>query len=125
MEITFAILDKNNIVINLIVMSDPIDYSLLQDIVKNSNGEYCIRYNINYDEYQINIDNLVRYNLINSNPIIGYEFSNNLFFPPKPYDDWIWNPIYHEWAPPLPQGSIEEVYVWNPDSQSWEIQNNE
>ena len=120
MEKTYAILDKDDIVVNLVVMLDPLDINLLKQIISSHNALYSIKYSTDSDKYEIEINDLVRYNLENSNPVIGYKFTNGLFYPPKPYDNWIWNDLYHEWAPPLPQGSIDDTYQWNPNTEEWD-----
>ncbi len=125
----FAQLDENNIVIQVIVVSN--------DDVKNSDGEeveqigidFCKNLfgsNTNWKQTSYHSNMRVRY------ANIGYSYDEILdaFIPPKPYPSWVLNETTANWespvgpAPILTMAEMEEglFYSWDDENIQWKIQ---
>lgn len=52
---------------------------------------------------------------------IGFTYNRILdaFIPPKPYPSWILDEISCLWKAPIPCPSLEYLYDWNEETQSW------
>ena len=50
---------------------------------------------------------------------IGYTFDGIGFAPPKPYPSWVFDKETYLWQPPIPMPIDEKLYVWNEDNQEW------
>ena len=91
---TYAELNNDDIVINIIVADD--------EFVKSQNDR-------NYVEYDKN-----------NSAGIGYKYLllQNKFITPQPFESWKLNSFY-EWQAPKPYPNGGELYYWNEDSQEW------
>lgn len=51
-----------------------------------------------------------------------YDFQNDVFYPPQPFQSWILNKTLWKWeAPtPLPNDANTVAYSWNEETTSWE-----
>lgn len=54
---------------------------------------------------------------------IGYTYDAVLdaFISPKPYPSWLLNTTTCQWEAPVPYPNDGKSYVWNEDTQSWEL----
>lgn len=56
-------------------------------------------------------------------PSPGYKYDSALdaFLPPHIYPSWTLNPDTCIWEAPIPYPSDGQVYVWNENSEIWEV----
>lgn len=117
----FAQLDENNIVVNVIVVSNetlnndefPESENLGVSFCKSLYGEDTCWAQTSYNAS-------FRYNYAG----IGYTFNpaptpNGAFIPPKPYSSWLLDEATFRWVPPVPYPVDGNVYVWNETNCSW------
>lgn len=50
-----------------------------------------------------------------------YDEQRDAFIPPKPYDSWILNEETCLWDSPIPRPVDDNDYIWNEETNSWEI----
>tara|TARA_R110000868_G_scaffold163563_1_gene395816 strand:- start:3068 stop:3457 length:390 start_codon:yes stop_codon:yes gene_type:complete len=49
-----------------------------------------------------------------------YDFDNDWFMPPKPFNSWVLNQNTWNWEPPIPCPSNDNIYyVWNEEELNW------
>jgi hypothetical protein len=55
---------------------------------------------------------------------IGYTYDagRDAFIPPKPFDSWLLNEDSCIWEPPVAYPTDGNLYVWNEENQSWDLQ---
>lgn len=117
----FAELDQNNVVVQVIVVSndsinnlpfpesEPVGTALCQSLLGPDTRWAQTSYNANF-----------RYNYAG----IGYTFDptptpNGAFIPPKPYPSWLLNTNTFQWEAPVPYPNDGGVYEWDEATQSW------
>lgn len=112
----FAQLDDNNIVTQVIVISndDIIDESGQEQEYKGV--QFC------YQLYggtwvQTSYNSNFRKNYAG----IGYKYDSDrdAFIPPKPSSSWILNENTCQWEPPIPFPNDGKSYSWDEKTQSW------
>ena len=122
----FAQLDENNIVTQVIVVSNDDCSDVNGNEVEEIGVEFCkkiVGSDTNWKQTSYNNNFRVRY------AGIGYSYNEELdaFIPPKPYDSWILNTETADWESPIgPHPAyIEEnigfVYVWNEEDLNWSL----
>ena len=115
----FAQLDENNIVTQVIVVSNA-DTADANGVEKESIGvAFCEKlfggtwkqtsYNANFRKNYAGI---------------GYTYNANInaFVPPKPYNSWVLNTETAQWNSPTPMptdAAENEYYRWNEETTSW------
>lgn len=123
----FAQLDENNVVTQVIVVSN-------NELLDASGVEreemgigFCQRlFGGNWKQTSYNHNFRKRY------AGIGYTYNAELdaFIPPKPWPSWVLNNTTAEWDPPIPiptdNGNLREDgtmihYSWNEEAQSWDL----
>lgn len=123
----FAKLDENNIVLQVIVISnndinnlpfpesEPVGIAFCKSLFGSDTRWAQTSYNANF-----------RCNYAG----IGYTFdpmteSNNsshgVFIPPKPYPSWLLNTITYQWYPPVSYPNDGQSYYWDEETQSWKL----
>jgi hypothetical protein len=116
MEVKYIILNKDNIVENIVLFDESQDLDLLKqmtiDIHKSVHGPEDIRL--------IRIDETV------SNIGIGYSYNGKDFKPIQPYPSWIWDPSKFIWRSPVMHPEFwldvsQYNYAWNEEAQSWDL----
>jgi hypothetical protein len=120
----FAQLDENNIVTQVIVVSNQ-DTST-EDGVENENIgiQFCrslFGENTNWKQTSYNAK--FRYNYAG----IGYTYDlqRDAFIPPKPYPSWILDEASCLWTAPTPMPTDGKLYTWDENTLAWtEEQNN-
>jgi hypothetical protein len=120
----YAYLDKNNIVINVIVGKDENDASNNWEVYY---GAKRTSYNTRGGVYYIPNTNMpdpdqtksFRKNYAG----IGYSYDKNLdaFIPPKPYLSWLLDTQTCLWQAPVPYPDDGKFYVWNEQTQFWDL----
>lgn len=114
----YAFLDKNNIVVNVIVGKDegPTDW---EKYYAQKTGLVCKRTSYNTRG---------GVNLVTGNPFRknfaakGYTYDEfrDAFIPPQPFPSWWLNELTCLWEPPEPRPEDGKPYVWNEWMQIWE-----
>jgi len=123
----YALLDENNIVINIITGID--EDQLIEGLnpetwYGNFHNTKCKRASYNTMAGEHLFDGIpFRKNY----PQIGYNYDEvrDAFIPPKPEDfpSWVLNEDKCIWQPPIPYPTIEdgsdEIYTWDENTTSW------
>ena len=114
----FAKLDENNVVTQVIVVSNR-DTSDANGVEKEHIGAaFCERLlGGTWKQTSYNGNMRKRY------AGIGFTYNEDLdaFVPPKPYASWTLNNTTADWDPPVPMPTEEgKNYVWNESAGSWD-----
>ena len=120
----FAQLDENNIVTQVIVVSN--------DDIKDSEGNESELTGIAFCKSllgpntiwkQTSYNNSIRKNYAG----IGftYDATRDAFIAPKPYNSWILNETTCRWEAPIAYPNDGKMYAWDEETTSWVSINNE
>jgi hypothetical protein len=114
----FAQLDENNVVTQVIVVSNEDTSDIYGNEVEEIGAAFCKKLfgaNTNWKQTSYNNNMRVRY------ASIGYTYNEELdaFIAPQPYPSWSLNSQTTEWQPPTLKPDDENPYVWNEETQSW------
>ena len=114
----FAQLDENNIVTQVIVVSNQ-DTST-EDGVENENIgiQFCRSlFGENTSWKQTSYNAKFRYNYAG----IGYTYNEvwDAFYPPKPFNSWILNYDTFRWDPPVPKPTDPKFCCWDEEKKTW------
>lgn len=143
----YALLDENNIVINVITGIDednttdlPEDFNSWEEFYGNFHNATCKR--TSYNTY-----NNKHYILTNENKTLSetqekayrgnyagigftYDETNDVFIPPQPFDSWILNQELLKWQAPIEEPILTDEDItnnkrtkWDEDNQTWIIFN--
>lgn len=52
---------------------------------------------------------------------VGYSYDGIGFYPPKPYDSWLFNSTTYLWDAPVSYPDDGQQYKWDEDTTSWVI----
>ena len=116
----FAQLDENNVVVSVIVVDNK-DTADANGVEKEYIGAaFCERL-FGGTWKQTSYNGNIRKNYAG----IGYTYQADIdaFVPQKPYPSWTLD-ANAQWQAPTPMptdGTIENPYSWNEDSQTWEV----
>ena len=120
----YALLDENNVVVNVIVgaeeNSDGINW---EKRYSSMFGLRCLRTSIN----TINGKHIAGGSPFRGNYAgIGYSYNRSLnaFIPPKPYPSWIIDKKEYNWMAPVPYPENGQQYCWNEEILNWELEEN-
>jgi hypothetical protein len=116
----FAELDQNNIVLRVIVInnedildtdgneSEQVGIAFCQSFFGSDTNWVQTSYNDNFRKHYAGI---------------GYAFDStrDAFILPQPYPSWILNEDTCEWEAPVPYPDVENAYIWNEVTLSWQI----
>lgn len=127
----YTFLDNNNNVIEIIVgkeeFEDGVDWEIHYGNFRN---QICKRtsYNtIGGIHYQLdNTPSEDQTKAFRKNYAgIGYYYDEqrDAFIPPKPYPSWILNEFSCLWKSPIPYPNDGNMYMWNEDTQTWNLIN--
>jgi hypothetical protein len=124
----FACLDENNVVTQVIVVSNDDCSDVNGNEVEEIGVAFCKKLlgaDTNWKQTSYNNNFRVRY------AGIGYSFSEelNAFIPPRPFDSWILNEETADWespvgpAPTLTEAEIEarSFYQWDEENGEWDL----
>lgn len=115
----YAIIDENNIVINVIVGSDEADGNDYETIYGNFHNKLCKRTSYN---------TLCNQHTEGGTPFrknyagIGFTYDSlrDAFIPPKPYSSWILDENTCCWKAPVSMPTnINTRYIWDETHQNW------
>lgn len=119
----FAKLDENNIVLQVIVVgnstindlpfpeSEPVGVAFCQSLFGHDTNWQQTSYNANFRKNYAGIG-------------FTYDAALDAFIPPKPYPSWILNTQTCLWEAPIPYPNDGNRYIWNEETQSWNIVEN-
>ena len=114
----FAKLDSNNIVENVIVISN--------EILKDSEGNEVEQLGIDfckslYGENTNWVQTSYNSNIRKQYAGIGYTYNetNDVFISIKPFNSWTLDSNF-DWQPPTPYPSGNKGYSWNEEDQAWD-----
>lgn len=115
----FAQLDANNIVTQVIVVSNK--------VLLDENGIEQEQIGIDFCKSLFGQDTIWKQASYNGNirknfAGIGFTYNETLdaFISPKPYDSWTLNEETCQWGAPVPMPEDEYVYEWNEEAASWQ-----
>ena len=125
---TFAELDNNNKVLNLIITEDSITEDNIYDNFDLSANGVSWKQSGNVTDYDLDNPDA---NFFRKRPAcIGgiYDATNNVFIKEKPYNSWVLNSDY-EWEPPvaMPSDASRTIdgqersihFAWDEDNLQW------
>jgi hypothetical protein len=114
----FAELDKNNIVLRVIVVSNEM---LLEDGQESEakGAAFCKQL---FGENTVWAQTSYNANIRKNYAGIGYAYRADIdaFVPPQPYPSWTLN-VNAQWQPPVPYPNDEKKYVWDEPTTSWQL----
>lgn len=113
----YALLDNNNIVVQVITGKDEGGETNWEEYYSNSTGKTCKRTSYNTSAGQHKLGGVpFRKNYAG----IGffYDQSKDAFIPPKPYNSWVLIEDTCTWKPPIPMPT-DGVYYWDENLQTW------
>jgi hypothetical protein len=124
----FACLDENNIVTQVIVVSNEDTSDVNGNEVEEIGVAFCKKLlgaDTNWKQTSYNNNMRVRY------AGIGYSYNEELdaFIPPKPFESWVLNEETANWQSPVgPAPALTEAetasmsfYRWDEEAGAWEI----
>jgi hypothetical protein len=117
----FAQLDENNLVTQVIVVSNEVINNESFPASEPIGVVFCQSlYGENTRWVQTSYNATFRYNYAG----IGYLFdaTAEAFIPPKPYSSWLLNTINFQWQAPVPYPDDGNVYHWDEQTQSWVLE---
>lgn len=115
----FAQLDLNNIVIDVIVVSNQVIDNLPFPESEPIGVDFCKSlYGANTIWAQTSYNGNFRKNYAG----IGYTFDLDIdaFVPPQPYPSWLLNVTTAQWEAPVPYPDDGNVYYWDESTLSWQ-----
>lgn len=124
----YAVLDENNIVINMKSAGDENDWNGEVEWEKETGQvhkrtSYNTRGGIHYDpetnEPSADQSKAFRKNYAG----IGYTYDSqrDAFIPPQPYPSWTLDEESCLWESPIPYPTDGESYIWNEETTSWDL----
>lgn len=117
----YALLNENNIVIDVIVGKDESDTTLnWEEHYSEMSGKKCLRTSYNTIAGIHTLEGIpFRKNYAG----IGYSYSEDLdaFIPPKPFSSWLFNEQTCTWYPPIEMPTGDTDYIWDEESLSWKL----
>jgi len=112
----FAQLDENNVVTQVIVVSNN---ELLDEneVEQESKGIAFCQSLLGGNWIQTSYNGNFRKNYAG----VGfyYDESRDAFISPKPFDSWILNEDTCRWESPIPYPNDDKLYTWNEETVSW------
>ena len=114
----FAELDENNVVLQVIVVHN----NELMDTDGTENeakGVQCCNSLFGHNNW---IQTSYNANMRKQFAGIGYTYDdvNDVFVSPQPYPSWSLDEN-HDWQAPTPKPEDENTYIWNEETQSWDV----
>lgn len=122
----FALLDEDNIVLNVIVVDD-LDIQDENGIEKEEIGiKFC---NNIFTGNWIQTSRSSKFRKKFAEKGDSYDKERDAFISPKPYESWLFNESTCQWEPPVPNkykdflseyGQVGGEAIWREDLQKWE-----
>ena len=114
-----AKLDENNIVIDVLVVSnedinnlpfpesEQIGITFLNNLFQDTAIWKQTSYNNNFRKYYAGVG-------------YKYDYTLDCFIPFKPYYSWVFSTVSYEWEAPIAYPTDGKVYYWKEETLSWE-----
>lgn len=118
----FSKLDNTNIVIEVIVAEQEF-INTLPDSSSYVQTSFNTHHNVHYDPITMLPDDGIPLRGNYGRVGATYDFINDVFINPQPYNSWVLNTGSWSWEPPSPPGWPEDrnyPWVWNEDLLQWE-----
>ena len=113
----FAELDENNIVTRVIVVHN--NELLDGETESEAKGvEFCSTLFGHTNWVQTSYNNNMRKQFAGTGST--YDSENDVFISPQPYSSWTLDDNF-DWQPPTPMPEDDNLYIWNEETQSWEL----
>ena len=103
----FAEIDKNNIVLRVLVTDNDAPNEGYDWLVENLGGRWVLK------RYASRIRKHF------SAPGFRYDEALDAFIPPKPFESWSLNEETCHWVPPTPMPQDGKIYHWNEETLTW------
>ena len=105
----FAEIDKNSLVIQVLLLDD--------NSITDGNDFFNKTLNLGGNWLETFLDSNERKNLAG----VGFYYDNarNAFIAPQPFNSWVLDEITCQWDSPIPYPSDGKMYRWNEESLSW------
>lgn len=104
----FAEIDKNNIVLRVLVGDNNAPNEGLDWIIENLGGRWIqTSYNANFRKNYAGIG-------------FTYDEERDAFIPPKPFESWLLNEETCQWVAPVPYPEDDIEYMWDELVQDWQ-----
>ena len=116
----FAQLDENNVVTQVIVVSNEDTSDVNGNEVEEIGVAFCKKLfgeDTNWKQTSYNNNMRVRYAGLGDT----YREDLDAFIAPQPYPSWTLNESTDQWEPPTPRPDDKNLYSWNEDTQSWDL----
>lgn len=116
----FAQLDENNIVIQVIVVSNEDTSDVNGNEVEEIGVAFCknlLGEDTNWKQTSYNNNMRVRYAGLGDT----YREDLDMFIAPQPYSSWTLNESTGEWEAPVSYPDDGSSYSWNEETQSWDL----
>lgn len=97
----YALVNSKNNIVNNIIDMDIFDKDVMEKSLHFSNSDFYVEVSENETAF------------------IHGEYVDNSFFPPKPFDTWVWSQTLKIWQPPMPEGNLEDSFVWSFEVGDW------
>lgn len=114
----FAQLDKNNIVLQVIVVNNDVMIDENQSENEQLGIDFCKSlFGADTNWIQTSYNNKIRYRYAG----IGYSYDpvRDVFIPPKPYESWLLDENVYDWVSPVPYPDDDKYYIWEEALQEW------
>ncbi len=104
----FAQIDKNNVVINVLVVPDE----------QETRGQEYLATDLNLGGTWIQTS--YNHRIRKQYAIVGgkYDATNDVFLMPQPYPSWTLDSSF-DWQPPVAYPSGDAMYAWDEDQRQW------
>ena len=114
----FAELDENNVVLQVIVVhnNELLDEEGQENEAKGV--EFCSTLFGHTNWVQTSYNNNIRKQFAGTG--YTYDSDSDVFVAPQPYPSWSLDDNF-DWQPPTPMPEDDNLYIWNEETQSWEL----
>ena len=116
---SFAQVNTNNIVINVIALDDSLELTGVEYLTENfpHDGTWVQTSRNTHAGIHVNGKIPLRKNYAG----IGYSWDEgrDAFYAPKPFDSWVLDEATCQWNSPVPYPNDEKVYLWDEGSLGW------
>ena len=114
----FAELDENNIVTRVIVVhnNELLDDEGQENEVKGVG--FCASLFGHSNWVQTSYNNNIRKQFAGTG--FTYDSDNDVFIAPQPYPSWSLDDSF-DWQAPTPMPEDDNLYVWNEETQAWDL----
>lgn len=115
----YALLDKNNTVIQVIVGTDEThDDTDWEQFYAMQTGYYCKRTSYN-TAGGVHLQGGTPFRKNFAAPGYRYDKKIDAFIPPTPYENWILDLASCTWTPPVPYPTDGVMYYWDQSNNRW------